>query len=210
MPFIEQAYLIDETEPIQRLLITCADDSNIEPISFELAKFFQKQGQSVLWIAGNLGEKTDTTLPENIDLNRVLSGQVPATQVLQEKEGVFVLTGKADCFLAELSEEMQYQFLQNLKNLYPNFDKVVFAVDGKNLSLQKKWMNEAQEVYFVFHSKNLFLNRTSAWLKENAHLVKGLIGLGKNDQEVLLAYQRLKEILEEVPELILDIKKIAP
>ena len=71
-------------------------------------------------------------------------------------------------------------------------------------------MKETENIYLLFNTKNLFLNRTASWLKENENRAKGLIGIGKNDQEILLAYQRLKEILEDVPELVLDIKKIAP
>ena len=210
MPFIDPSLLLEENNPIQRLLITCADDSNVIDISFELAKIFRDQNQSVLWIDGNLGESTPDFFQTSSDLKRVLSGELPLTQALQTQDKISILAGKSDVFLAELPKHQQYQFLNDLQKLYLNFDKVIFSVNGKNSSLQKKWMKEAQEIYLVFNAKNLFLNRTLTWLKENRTKVKGLIGLGKNDQAVLLAYMRLKEILDEIPELILDIKKIAP
>ncbi len=208
MPFIDPEYLLNEKISTQRILITGADDSDVVSISFQVAKSLKQMKTSVLWIDGNLGERgksesSDTT-------QKVLKGQLPATEILQEKEEISVLEEKADYFLGELPVQKQYQFLQDLKELYPNYDKVVIAVDGKNPELQKKWMEQAENIYLVFNAKNLLMNRTLAWLKENKNKTKGLIGLGKNNQEVLLAYMRLKNILGNIPELILDIKKIAP
>ena len=113
-------------------------------------------------------------------------------------------------FLAELDEIAQYQFLQDLTRLYPNYDKVILTVDGKNSVLQKKWMQHAENIYLLFHAKNLFFGRTASWLQEYPGKANGLIGVGRNEQEVLLAYIRLKELLGDVPELIFDIQKIAP
>ena len=208
MPFIDPDYLLDETPKTQKILITCADDSNVTKVSFELAKMFHQMGNSVLWINGNLGENTLPNIPNSTELEAVFCGKLPLTHAIQNIEGLSVLTGISKHFLAELSETNQYQFLQDFKKLYPNFDKVVFTVDGKNPILQKKWIEETENTYLLFSTKNLFLNRTANWLNENK--ADGLIGIGKNDQEILLAYMRLKEILGEVPELILDIKKIAP
>ena len=129
---------------------------------------------------------------------------------LQQVEGISVLTGHAKHFLAECTEIVQQQFILGLKILYPNFDKVILAVKGNNPVLQRKWIKAAENVYLLFHAKNLLLGRTLDFLKENGTHTNGLIGVGKNDQDVLLAYARLKEILGNIPELILDIKKIAP
>ena len=210
MPFIDPDFLFNETQPAERLLFTCADDSDVRKISFEVAKILEKKGNSVFWVDGNLGEKSSKNNSENPNLERVILGQLPLTEAIYKTENIFVLTGEAEHSLAELSESKQYQFLQDLKNIYPNFDKVILSVDGKNPELQKKWVEETADIYLLFSTKNLLLNRTLAWLKENKNKAKGLIGIGKNDQEVLLAYLRLKEILGEIPELILDIKKIAP
>ena len=210
MPFIDPDFLFNETQPAERLLFTCADDSDVRKISFEVAKILEQKGNSVFWVDGNLGEKNSKNNSENPSLERVILGQLPLTEAIYKKENVFVLTGESEHSLAELSEHKQYQFLQDLKNIYPNFDKVILSVDGKNPELQKKWVEETADIYLLFSTKNLLLNRTLAWLKENKNKAKGLIGIGKNDQEVLLAYLRLKEILGEIPELILDIKKIAP
>ena len=81
---------------------------------------------------------------------------------------------------------------------------------GKIPSCKKKWMQHAENIYLLFNAKNLLLGRTLNWLQENAEKAKGLIGIGKNEQDILLGYMRLKEILGNVAELILDIKKIAP
>ena len=210
MPFIDPAFLLNEHNSLSRLLITSADDSDVIKTSFELAKVFYETEKSILWIDGNLGERLPVGFSGNPDLEKVLSHQLPLTYGIQKHKEISVLTGNSEHFLAELSETTQYQFLQDLRNIYPYFRKIIIAVDGKNPTLQKKWMKEVESAYLLFSCKNLFLGRTAAWLDENKHLVKGLIGIGKNDQEVLLAYQRLKEILGEIPELILDIKKIAP
>ena len=210
MPFIDPNFLPKESQPISRLLITSADDSNVIYTALELAKILEKKENTVLWVDGNLGEQSPSEDFKNQNLERVLSGQLPLTEAIQKIENVSVLAGITHPFLAELSDMQQYRFLQDLKKVYPNFDKVILSVDGKNPVLQKKWMNEAENTYLLFNTKNLLLNRTLAWLKENDHHVNGLIGIGKNDQEVLLAYMRLKEVLGDIPELILDIKKIAP
>ena len=182
MPFIDKSFLLDETESVNRLLITSADDSNVVNTSFEIAKIFQQKGNSVLWIDGNLGEHLPEIFSvENPDLESVLLGKLPLTHALQKKEGISILTGNSNHFLGELPDIIQYQFLRDLSSIYMNFDKIVFAVDGTNQVLQKKWMKESEDIYLLFNSKNLFLNRTSLWLKENASLVKGLIGIGKND-----------------------------
>ena len=210
MPFIDPNFLSEETQPVSRLLITSADDSDVINTSLELAKILAQQGNSVLWVDGNLGEYSLNNNFKNPELERVLLGQVPLTEAIQKIGNISVLTGTAHPFLAELSDMNQYRFLQDLRKVYPNFDKVVLSVDGKNPVLQKKWMNEAESTYLLFNTKNLLLNRTLAWLKENNQRTNGLLGIGKNEQEVLLAYMRLKEVLGKVPELILDIKKIAP
>ena len=175
-----------------------------------MAKVFYETENSILWIDGNLGERLPVGFPENPDLEKVILGKLPLTYGIQKYKNISILTGNTKRFLAELPETNQYQFLQDLRSIYPYFRKIIIAVDGKNPTLQKKWMKEVESAYLLFNCKNLFLGRTAAWLSENKHLVKGLIGIGKNDQEVLLAYQRLKEVLGEIPELILDIKKIAP
>ena len=210
MSFIDPDFLLDEKTPIQRILMTSADDCDVARISFEFAKLLAQKGGSVLWIDGNLGEKLPEGMPAHPDLEKVLLGQLPLTQILQEVQGISVLTGASEHFLAELNEIKQYQFLQDLGRIYPNFDRVVLSVDGKNPALQKKWMEQAESIYLLFNTKNLLLGRTLNWLQENPSKAKGLIGIGKNDQAVLLSYMRLKGILGEVPELILDIKKIAP
>lgn len=210
MPFIDPDFLLDEKKVISKVLITCADDSDVLKYSFELAKFWCTKGNSVLWVDGNLGEPHKENIQPNPDLEKVLRGVLPLTHILQEAEGVSVLSGYADICLAELDEIKQYQFLQDLNEIYSNFDKVILCVDGKNLNLQKKWMEVADNVYLLFNAKNLLLGRTLNWLGENPSKAKGLIGIGKNDQAVLLAHMRLKEILGDIPELILDIKKIAP
>lgn len=210
MPFIDPAFLLNDEIPLSRLLITSADDSDVIKTSFELAKVFSKTENPILWVDGNLGERLPTHFPLNPDLEKVISGQLPLTYAIKKHENIFILTGKAEHFLAELPETKQYQFLQDLKNIYPHFQKVIITVDGKNPTLQKKWMKEVESAYLLFNCKNLFAGRTATWLETNKNLVKGLIGIGKNDQEVLLTYLRLKEILGSIPELILDIKKIAP
>ena len=210
MPFIDPNFLSEETQPVSHLLITSADDSNVIDTSLELAKILAQQGNSVLWVDGNLGKKSPSDDFKNPDLNRVLTGQLPLTEAIQKVGNISILAGITHPFLAELSDINQYRFLQDLRKVYLNFDKVVLSVDGKNPVLQKKWMNEAESTYLLFNTKNLLLNRTLAWLEENNHRTNGIIGIGKNEQEVLLAYMRLKKILGEIPDLILDIKKIAP
>ena len=208
MPFITPDLLFHETSSFRHLLITSADDCDVIKTSFELAKLLYKGGESVLWIDGNLGENQPFQMAEDPNLEAVLSEQLPVTQIIQQIEGVSVISGIAKHFLGEQTNIKQQQFLQDLRLLYPNYDKVVLAVNGKNPELQKKWMAETENIYLMFNAKNILLNRTLAWLKENT--AKGLIGIGRNDQDVLLSYMRLKEVLGEVPELILDIKKIAP
>ena len=210
MPFIDSDFLLSEKETIQTLLITSADDSDVIHSSFELAKIFHQKGNTVLWVDGNLGESSPENFTNSQNLERVILGQLPITEAIQEVEGISVLTGHAKIFLAERTEIEQQQFILNLKILYPNFDKVILTVKGNNPILQKEWIDAAENVYLLFRTKNLLLGRTLNWLKENGKHTKGLIGIGKNDQEILLTYMRLKEILGNVPELILDIKKIAP
>ena len=74
----------------------------------------------------------------NLDLQKILSGQSPLTQVLKTMNNISVLTGHASQFLAEADEITQYRFLQDLTEIYPNFDMVILAIDGKNPILQKK------------------------------------------------------------------------
>ena len=210
MPFIDTNFLLNDTQPMERLLITCADDSDVMKTSFELAKILAQQGNSVLWVDGNLGERPFENFPENPNLEKVIMGKLPLTEAIFQAENVYILSGKSEHFLAELPPASQYQFLQDLEDTYPNFDKVILSVDGKNPVLQKKWIEETENIYLLFSTKNLLLNRTLVWLKENMLKTKGLIGIGKNDQEILLTYMRLKNLLGEIPELILDIKKIAP
>ena len=209
MPFIDPDFLSSEKNQVQRILITSADDSDVVKTSFELGKLLARDRNPVLWVDGNLGEHSMEE-EANTALDNVLEGQLPITELLKEKEGVVVLEGFSKYFFAELSETKQYQLLQDLRNVYSNFNKVILTVDGKNPVLQQKWMNEAESIYLLFNCKNLFLNRTLSWLKENTQKTKGLIGIGKNDQEVLLTYMRLKNILNEIPKLVLDIKEIAP
>lgn len=210
MPFIDADFLLDERESVRQILITSADDSDVVKTSFELAKILNEKGADTLWVDGNLGEQQPVGCPENPPLEKVIQGQSPLTHAIQQIDGISILTGKSEHFFAEISEIQQYQFLKDLHRIYSLFDKIILSVDGKNPALQKKWMNEAEEIYLLFNSKNLLLNRTLNWLHENAHKTKGLIGIGSNHQSVLLAYMRLREILGELPELILDIKKIAP
>ena len=210
MPFIDPDFLLTEKKIVSRLLITCADDSDVLKQSFELAKFWSAKGNSVLWVDGNLGEHQLDAEKENPDLEKVLKGQIPLTHIIRQVQGISVVTGRANLCLAEVNEIKQYQFLQDLGDIYSNYDKVILTVDGKNPALQKKWMKGAENIYLLFHAKNLLLGRTLNWLQENKEETNGLIGIGKNNQAILLAYMRLKEILGEVPELILDIKKIAP
>lgn len=208
MPFIDPDFLPCEAQPAKLLLMTSADDSDVTKISFELAKLLEQKGNSVLWIDGNLGEKSPNFGLENPNLEKVILGQLPLTDAIFQIENISVLAGHSKHCLAELPESKQYQFLTDLQDTYPNYDKVILSVDGKNPTLQQKWIQQTDNTYLLFKTKNLLLNRTLAWLKENQ--AKGLIGLGKNDQEVLLTYMRLKDILGVIPELILDIKKIAP
>ena len=96
MPFIDPALLLDETVPIQRILITSADDCDVIKISFELAKLLNKKGNSVLWVDGNLGEHSLDEGAFNPDLEKVLKGHLPLTQVIQETEGISVLCGLSE------------------------------------------------------------------------------------------------------------------
>lgn len=210
MPFINSDFLFDDEKTVSQVLITCADDSNVIQHSFKLAIFWADKGYNVLWVDGNLGEHPLKDIDSSPDLKKVLQGKLPLTHVLQKVQGISVLAGNTDIRLAELDEMKQYQFLQDLNKIYSNFDKVILAIDGKNPALQKKWMEVTENIYLLFNAKNLLLGRTLNWLEENPTKAKGLIGIGKNEQAVLLSYMRLKEILGKVPELILDIKKIAP
>ena len=90
MPFIDPAFLLNEVQPVQRLLITSADDSDVIKTSFELAKAYQKKGEHILWVDGNLGEHTFEKIPQNPDLRKVILGQLPLTEILQQIEDITV------------------------------------------------------------------------------------------------------------------------
>ena len=99
MPFIDSDFLLSEKKNIQTLLITSAEDTNVTQSSFELAKIFHQKGKSVLWVDGNLGESSPENFPENPNLERVILGQLPITEAIQNVEGISVLTGCTKHFL---------------------------------------------------------------------------------------------------------------
>ena len=107
MPFIDPEFLLDETETVHRLLITSADDSDVVSTALKVAKDLQKKGYNVLWIDGNVGEKTPEGFDDIPELERVILGQLPITHALRKKEKITVLTGKAPQCLAECSEILQ-------------------------------------------------------------------------------------------------------
>ena len=164
MPFIDPDFLWEEKTPIQILLITCADNSNVVKTAIELAKICHDKGNSVLWVDGNLGENNLKNIYENPTLEKVIQGLVPLTEAIQQINGISVLSGHSKHFLAEQPEVVQQQFISDLKKVYSNFDKIILSVNGKNPALKKKWLNGTENVYALFNAKNLLLNRTASWL----------------------------------------------
>ena len=95
MPFIDSTFLLNEISPLSRLLITSADDSDVVKTSFELAKAFFKSENSIFWIDGYLGERLPPDFPENPDLEKVISGQLPLTYGILKHKNISVLTGNS-------------------------------------------------------------------------------------------------------------------
>ena len=101
------------------------------------------------------------------------------------------------------------QFFSDLQIYEEHFDRVIIAISSQNFHLQQLWLDWTDRTFLFFKNDNLSLEKTVNFLINHAHRVHGLIGTDKNPHETRLAWMRIKKIVPDAPDLILDIKKIA-
>ena len=205
MPFIDNNFKI--TAPIQakRILMTTADESPIYQEMESLAHFLKNQEQHILCVDGDLGNG----LKENDALNKVLQDKGAIPKAVQKTHHLAVLGGKSNQTLAQSSDSFKMQFLADLQLYEEQFDHVIVAIGSHNTQLQELWLKWTNTTFLFFKNENLSLERTANFLTKYSHKINGLIGISKNLHETRLAWMRLRKIIPETPDLILDIKKIA-
>ena len=205
MPFIDNNFKI--TTPIQakKILMTAADDSPVYKAAENLARFLQNQNQNILLIDGDLGNGTN----ENPNLTQVLRDKGAIPKAIRKVQSLAVLGGKADYSLAQTSACFQSQFLSDLQLYEEHFNRTITAIGPQNVQLQNLWLEWADKTILFFKNNNIFLEKTAEFLSTHKNQISGLIGVDSNSHETRLAWMRLKKIVPETPDLILDIKKIA-
>ena len=205
MPFIDNDFKI--TTPIQakKILMTAADQSPIYQETEKLAHFFKNQEQRILCVDGDLGNGNTP----NPYLNKILQDRGAIAKAIKKIHHLAVLGGKADLSLAEQPNWFQQQFLSDLQLYAQNYDRIIVAIGSQNTQLQNLWLSWADKTFLFFQNENLYLEKTADFLSQHAKKIGGLIGVNPNTHETRLAWMRLKKIVPETPDLVLDIKKIA-
>lgn len=205
MPFIDNNFKISTPIQAKRILMTAADDSPVYKAAENLARFLQHQNQNILLIDGDLGNGAN----ENPNLSQVLRDKGAITKAIRKIQNVAVLGGKSDYSLAQTSPCFQLQFLSDLQLYEEHFNRTITAIGPQNVQLQNLWLEWADKTILFFKNNNIFLEKTAEFLSLYKNKISGLIGIDTNLHETRLAWMRIKEIVPETPDLILDIKKIA-
>ena len=205
MPFIDNNFKITTPIRAKRTLITTADEAPVYRTTESLAQFLQSQNQRILLIDGDLGNGS----ADNPELTKVLHDKAAIPKAVKHINQMAVLSGKADCSLAQNPESFKMQFFSDLQIYEEHFDRVIIAISSQNFHLQQLWLDWTDRTFLFFKNDNLSLEKTVNFLINHAHQVHGLIGTDKNPHETRLAWMRIKKIVPDAPDLILDIKKIA-
>ncbi len=205
MPFIDNNFKI--TAPIQskRILMTTADQSPIYQETEKLARFLQHQEQRILCVDGDLGNG----VAENPYLNQVLQDKGAITKAIKKIKQLSILGGKSELSLAQQPQWFQQQLLSDLQFYEENFSRIIVAIGSQNIQLQKLWLSWADKTFLFFQNENIFLEKTAEFISKYKEKINGLIGVDSNPHETRLAWMRLKKIIPETPDLIVDITKIA-
>ncbi len=189
----------------KNFLFLSVDGANILPMSFSVCQFLKENGYTTLLIDGNLGVSTQDEI--DTDLDKVLSDKAAISKAIHTTKGVSYLSGKASHPFATKSKNYQNQFLADLNTLSGNFDKIFAALSSESSNLQELWLSWAEKKYLFFQTENLFLEKTAEFLHNYPNQIDGLISLNKNPHLSRLAWIRLKKIIPDLPELIIDIKQ---
>ena len=205
MPFIDNDFKISPSIQAKRILITTADESPVYRRTENLAQFLQSQNQRILLIDGDLGNGS----VENPNLTNVLHDKAAIPKAIKKINQLSVLSGKADCSLAQNPDSFKMQFFSDLQIYEEHFDRVIIAISSQNFHLQQLWLDWTDKTFLFFQNNNLCVEKTVNFLINHAHQVHGLIGTDENPHETRLAWMRIKKIVPDAPNLILDIKKIA-
>ncbi len=205
MPFIDNDFKITPPIRSKRILLTTADEAPIYKATESLAIFLQSHQQRTLLIDGDLGNGT----VENPELSQILHDKGGLPKAIKRINHLSILSGKADTSLAQNSESFKMQFFSDLQIYEELFDRVIIAISSQNIHLQQLWLDWTDKTFLYFKNDNLSLEKTVNFLTNHTHQIHGLIGTDKNHHETRLAWMRLKKIVPDAPDLILDLKKIA-
>lgn len=205
MPFIDNDFKITPLIQTKRILLTTADEAPVYKATENLAKFLQSQQQRTLLIDGDLGNGT----ADNPELSQVLHDNAALPKAVKHINQLSVLSGKADTSLAQNSQSFKMQFFSDLQIYEELFDRVIIAISSQNTHLQQLWLDWTDKTFLYFKNDNLSMEKTVNFLINHTHQIHGLIGSDKNPHETRLAWIRLKQIVPDAPDLILDIQKIA-
>lgn len=205
MPFIDNNFKIISPLEAKRILITTADQSPIYQETEKLAKFLQNQDQRILCIDGDLGNG----VTENPYLDQVLQDKGAIPKAIKKIRHLAILGGKSNLSLAQKPLWFQQQFLSDLQVYEEHYNRMIVAIGSQYTQLQNLWLNWADKTFLFFQNENIFLEKTVEFLINHPNCVYGLIGINTNPHETRLAWMRIKKIVPETPDLILDIKKIA-
>ena len=205
MPFIDNDFKITTSIQVRRILMTTADDSLVYKAAENLAYFLQNQGQSILLVDGDLGNGPN----ENKPLTKVLDDKAAIAKDVKKMRHLAILGGKSEISLAQNSDVFKKQFLSDLQLYEENYDRTITAIESKNIDLQNLWLTWADKTFLFFQNESLSMEKTAEFLSTHPNQICGLIGTNPNPHETRLAWMRLKEVIPDTPELVLDIKKIA-
>ena len=205
MPFIDNNFKITNSIQAKRILMTTADQSPIYQETEKLARFLQNQEQRILCVDGDLGNG----IAENPNLTQVLQDKGAIPKAIKKIRHLSILGGKAEQSLAQTPNYFQQQFLSDLQIYEEHFHRIIVAIGSQNTDLQNLWLSWVDKTFLFFQNENIFLEKTAEFLIQHPKQVYGLIGISPNPHESRLAWMRLKQIVPQTPDLILDITKIA-
>lgn len=205
MPFIDNDFKITPQIQAKRILITTADEAPVYKATEALAHFLQQQNQHTLLIDGDLGNGSI----DNPALTQVLTDKGAMPKAIKKIDNLSILSGKADRTLAQNPDSFKMQFFSDLQIYEEHFERIIIAISSQNAHLQKLWLDWTDKTFLFFKNDNLSLEKTVDFLINHAQQIHGLVGTDEDPHETRLAWMRIKKIVPDAPDLILDIKKIA-
>ena len=206
MPFINNS---PQTENLsfKNILYLSVDHSDIHSQTVEIAKNYLTQNLNPLWIDGNLGFSDNDKIYTPLD--KMLNDKAAISKAIRKINHLSILSGKATHPLVTLPLNFQQQFISDLSLLSGNFDKMFVSLSSSDTQLQELWLSWADKTYLFFKTENLFLEKTAQFLSDYVSQIDALISLNPNPHTSRLAWLRLKKMIPDLPELILDITKAA-